>query len=377
MKDPADIEEQRKAEAAIDAASIAFEVGLLSIIAERLGSIEGMTYAEIYASMNEDIARIDATMRQGIINIQRTSNAIMDDMAKANDRWADKYYQARGNETPSFFNDIQLNNVLENEKKKAIDSLAVYCRSSVVAVGDKEFVPVEEAYRQTVERAAMAMQAGRESLETAVSDAVKRMAGNGLRVMYQSGNTRNLHTAIRTNVMDSYRTAMSQMREIHGRNFGADGVEVTAHALCAPDHQPFQGQQYSYKEWRDVQFRPARPLVEGANCGHNVFPVILGISSRAYSDKELQDINDRSNEDVRFEGLSGERLTMSRYEASQYQRGIETTIRKQKEAAYLMDKANGDSSGIRKAVKRYEGEYARVSNQTGLTKRWENTKIFV
>lgn len=384
MIDPASERAQRKAEAAIEAASIAFELSLLAIIAERLGSIEGRSYPEIYATMNDDIARIRDTTNRGIDNMQEITRLIMDDMASANDEWARKYYDAQGVKQSSYFNSQNISKALDRNTRAAIDSLSVYCRSSVVAIGNNEFVPVEEAYRRTVTKAATAMQAGTETLQQAISESIGQMAKDGLRVKYQSGNTRNLHTSIRTNVMDAYRTAMTEMRQIQGREFGADGVEVSAHALCAPDHQDFQGERYPYKPrpdykltWDEAQYMPARPLVTGANCGHTVFPVIIDVSSPAYTREELAELKRLSNEPVEFEGLSGDTMTMSRYDASQYQRKLETSIRKYKEKAYLLDKAKADSSAANKAVRRYQKEYSRMCKSAGLTKRMENTKIFV
>lgn len=227
------------------------------------------------------------------------------------------------------------------------------------------------------------MQAGKETLQKAVKQSVQDMAKNGVRVQYQSGLTRNLQTAVRTNVMDSYRTAMSEIREIQGREFGADGVEVSAHALCAPDHQKYQGEQYSYERkrgydlWDEIQNEPPRPLVTGANCGHMIFPVILGMSSGAYSKKELEELKNLSNEKVTFKGLSGDELTMSRYDASQYQRKLETSIRKNKETAYLLEKSGSDATAANKAVKYYQSEYKRMSEAVGLTRRMENTRIYI
>lgn len=386
MVDPASEKAQRRAESAIGAASIAFELSLLGIIAERLGSIEGMSYAEIYAAMPEDIANIKKATKSGISGITGTANDILSNMASANDEWAERYYRARGVKQAPYFNSKQLSETLSKAKRSAIESLSVYCRSSVVAVGDKEFVSVEEAYRRTVTRAATAMQAGTETLQQVVGESIGQMAKDGLRVMYQSGNTRNLHTAIRTNVMDAYRTAMTEMRQIQGREFGADGVEVSAHALCAPDHQDYQGERYPYKPrqgydltWDEAQFRPSRPLVTGANCGHTVFPVILDISSPAYTRAELAELKRLSNEPVEFEGLSGDTLTMSRYEASQYQRKMETNIRKMKENTYLLEKANlpNFAKMERKTQRALSAKYKNISKAMGLTPRMENTRIFV
>ena len=377
--DPADEKEQRKVEAALEAALIAFELSILVIIAERLGRLDGKTFAEVYAVMPEDIARIREAIEAGTRNIENVTSKVMDNMAKANDDWAEKYYKARNVEQRSAFSHSSLMKQLERGTSNAKRKVSALCRSSVVSVGNRNFIPVEQAYRQIVSAAATAMTTGNLTGSQAISKAVERMAQNGLRVQYESGVTRDLITAVRTNVMDAYRSTMSNMREMQGAEFGADGVEVTAHALCAPDHQPYQGRQYSDKEWRTIQFAPARPLVIGANCGHSVFPIILGITSSKYSNEQLRQLNERSNAEITFEGLSGKELTMTRYEASQYQRKMENNIRKMKENTYLLEKANLSNFAKmeRKTQRALSKRYEDISKAMGLTPRMENTRIYI
>lgn len=383
MRDPADIGAQRIAEAAIDAVTNALEIDIFTIVVERLAVLDDMGIIDIYASMPEDVARINRELEQGSKRIQNVTRKTMQDMARANDEWARTYYEASGMEQVSTLNHQALSKTLETATKAATTKIAVMCRSSVFAIGNDRFAPIGEGYKRIVSRAASEMAAGEITGQQAVKNAVKSMVNNGLRVMYRSGVTRNLHTAVRTNVMDAYRTAMTEMREIQGKEFGADGVEVSAHALCAPDHRPYQGMRYPYKSrpdyrytWDEVQNLPARPLVTGANCGHTVYPVLLGVSSPAYSRQEINELNRKSKEEVTFKGLGGKDLTMSRYDASQYQRQLETTIRKQKEEAYLLRQSGQDASAANKAARRYSSEYKRISGEAGLTPRMENTRIF-
>lgn len=383
MIDPADIKAQRIAEAAIDAVYNQLELSIFDIVIEKLAKIEDMNIVDVYSSMPEDVARINRELEQGSKNLQKLTRKTLRDMARANDEWARTYYEASGVEQVSAVNHQALSKTLETATKAATTKIAAMCRSTVFAIGNDRFAPIEQGYKRIVSNVATEMAAGEITGQQAVKKAVQSMVSNGLRVMYQSGVTRNLHTAVRTNVMDAYRTAMTEMREIQGKEFGADGVEVSAHALCAPDHRPYQGMRYPYKSrpdyrytWDEVQNLPARPLVTGANCGHTVFPIIIGVSSAAYSREELNELNRRSKEEVTFTGLGGKDLTMSRYDASQYQRKLETEIRKQKEQAYLLKKNGLDASAANKAARHYSSEYKRISGEAGLTPRMENTRIY-
>lgn len=388
VRDPADIEEQRRVEDSIEAAAIGMEVAVLAVIARRLGNLEGKSLAEVYASMPKDMADIQRAINRGTLNIQVAAINAMDEMADANDRWAKRYYDYKGVKQLSATEHKAMSSVLNAQTEAATAAIDAKCRSAVIKIANDatgEVLPIESAYKRIVSDAAVSMTTGVKSVEQAVSQAVRTLSKSGLRVVYQSGATRNLYSAVSTNVMDAYRVAMSEMREIQGEEFGADGVEVSAHALCATDHQDYQGMQYSYERkrgyrmWDEVQFEPARPLVTGANCGHVVFPVLLGISVPAYTKKELQDLKQRSNEQVTFNGLSGKPLTMSRYDASQYQRKVETQIRNMNENAYLLKEANlTNFAKMERATARdYTAQYKRISSEAGLSTRMERTRAYV
>ena len=87
--------------------------------------------------------------------------------------------------------------------------------------------------------------------DTSLSPLV-RNADEGLRITYASGLTRRLDSAVRMNVLDGVREVNNGIREQVGKEFGADGVEVTAHALCAADHIDIQGRQFSKEEFARV-----------------------------------------------------------------------------------------------------------------------------
>ena len=155
-----------------------------------------------------------------------------------------------------------------------------------------------------------------------------------------------------------------------GREFGADGVEISAHGLCAPDHRHIQGRQFSNEEWESINRSLDRPLGT-LNCQHFATPIVLGVSKPVYSRKELTDINRRSSERIEYKGQK-----MSRYEASQRQRQMETAIRYAKDERDAMIAA-GDKLGATQARKKsaeLSAEYKRFCEQAGLTPRPERTR---
>lgn len=198
-----------------------------------------------------------------------------------------------------------------------------------------------------------------------------RNADEGLRITYTSGYTRRLDSAIRMNVLDGIREVNNGIREQVGKEFGADGVEVSAHALCAKDHIDIQGKQFSKKEF-EIRNEELRRHISTCNCKHYTFPIILGISKPTYTDEELKQYKNNSEQKVTINGKE-----MTKYEATQVQRKVETEIRKAKDKAIFAENS-GDIVLAKQAKARVETlkrHYNNVSQQAGLTSKMDRTYV--
>ena len=230
---------------------------------------------------------------------------------------------------------------------------------------------VSEAYRKAVDVAVQTVQSGVTDYTSAIRSAMKEAAKEGLRVQYPSGLTRRLDTAIRQNVLDGIRALNQDVLRQVGKEYGADGVEISAHALCAEDHLPYQGLQFSNKEFDRLQNLLNRPFGLW-NCKHTVFPILLGITEPAYTPEQLQQYRIHSTEEITIGGV-----TKSRYEWTQAQRRIETAIREQKYIANAA-KAAGDPVARRQAqaaINRLDEEYAKISETAGLYQQRERMAV--
>lgn len=221
---------------------------------------------------------------------------------------------------------------------------------------------LSESYRSAVDVAVQTVQAGAVDYRSAIRVAMKKAAVDGLRVKYPSGASRRLDTAVRQNVLDGVRALNNDILRQLGKEYGADGVEISAHYLCAEDHLPYQGRQFSQKEFDALQARLDRPFGMW-NCKHTIFPIILGVSEPAHSDRELEEINRNSSKRIDIGGRS-----LSRYEWTQEQRKIETAVRAQKDIANLA-KASGDDVARRDAQAKINAlmdRYDRITEAAGL-----------
>ena len=236
-----------------------------------------------------------------------------------------------------------------------------------------------DPYRRAVDAAVTAAQSGAEDYESAIRRTLRQAGEMGLRVResgtsaveYASGHTRRVDTAVRMNVLDAMRRMNQRVMEEVGKQFGADGVEIDAHMLCAEDHLPYQGLQFTNEEFEDIQGSLPRPFGEW-NCRHTWAPIIMGLSPRAYTDDDLARFERYSTEPVTIDGT-----TKTRYEWSQAMRRMETAIREKKDTATLAAAAGDDQlrRQCQGSISAMVKEYERLSDRTGLGPDFRRTYV--
>jgi hypothetical protein len=231
-----------------------------------------------------------------------------------------------------------------------------------------------ESYRQLVDIAVQAITSGVSSYTDYIREAITspplghtliKDAWEGMRVQYSSGYTRRLDSAVRMNILDGVKQVNNATREQVGKEVGADGIEITAHALCAKDHLPIQGRQFTKEKFAEINSQLKRKI-STCNCKHYTFPIILGLSPKTYTSEELDKYKELSNREVDIDGKK-----YSRYDVTQIQRNIETEIRRQKER-YIFSSGIDDKITMQKAENRIlllSKKYKSVSSQANLAQR--------
>ena len=194
-----------------------------------------------------------------------------------------------------------------------------------------------DAYRKLVDRGIQAVQSGVEDYNAAIRRTLAEAAEEGVQVIYRDGNTAKvqyssgrkmrLDSAVRMNVLDGLRSLNRDVLWQIGEEYGADGVELSAHFLCAEDHLPYQGKQFSIAEFEELQRKLDRPFGKW-NCKHMMYPILLGISAPAYEKEDLEEFRKNSAEQIEIDGVK-----RSRYEWTQAQRRLETAVRYKKDTA--------------------------------------------
>lgn len=352
---------------------------------QKIGKLTVQDASKLYSAIEFSGADLQAIQKEleRITGLNaKALEAMFEDVAAENVDFANTYYKARGMETlKDYTENAALRSFVEAAKRTAADGVTNLSSTTMIGFkSGKRVLPLREYYIQTIDKAITFAQTGTVDYYTAMRSTVKEMARSGLRrVTFDSGYSRRLDSQVRLNLLEGVRQLNMAMLEQTGKEFGADGVEISAHALCAPDHQRIQGRQYSLAEFERINRSLERPIGT-LNCHHFTTPIILGVSKPVYSRSELAEINRKSNQKITYQTTDrkGNSVTekMTRYEASQRQRQLETAIRYAKDERDACVAA-GDKLGATQARKKsaaLTAEYKRFSEAAGLTVRLERTR---
>ena len=229
--------------------------------------------------------------------------------------------------------------------------------------------PLLEAYQRTTDFAFQKVITGAIDYNTAIRQACNKLASGGVKYIdYASGVHTTLEAAIRRNMMGGLGLMVENISQKNHDDLGADGWEISAHFASAPDHEPIQGKQYSdaaYKALNDSLRRRIGTL----NCGHNAFPIILGVNSPQHTPEELERMREENAKPITYEGMTFE----SKYAATQYQRRIERSIRAQERRVMLA--SDNDLQAAKTRLERIRAEYRRFCDAVDL--RTEDERLFV
>lgn len=271
-----------------------------------------------------------------------------------------------------FAQNAALQQIVSAAVKLAQEDLTNMVQTIGFVAHDGEAYPLTTAYKKTCDFAFQQVLTGAADYNTAIRQAVKNIADLGVRVIeYESGVHTSIEAAARRNVMGGLGLMQEQISQQNHDSLGANGWEISAHAASAPDHEPIQGRQYGDKEYEALNNSLAR-RIGTLNCGHAAFPIILGVSSPQYTEAELADMRRQNADGVTYEG---KHYTM--YEATQKQRQVERTIRRQKNRI-LTDEGSGDTDKLQTdqiRLQRLNQEYARFSKFVGLPTQRERAQV--
>lgn len=352
----------------------------LEVIAKRIREIGRLTADDVYRlellrNIGADLVEMESYIAEATALNIRDIDKVYKEQAKRIYKEQTKFYKATGIEQVAFDRNIIMQGIIKAQANVTKNNFRNISRSTVMSFKDKKGrvvrKSVRRAYQDVVDEAINIVTSGALDYNTAIQGAVDRIADSGIRYLnYESGRTVNLYSATRMNVMDGMRALSQDMRAQAGKEFGADGWEIDAHALCAEDHLEYQGRQFTNEEYEDLNNELERPIGE-MNCMHSAFPIVIGVSEPIYDEDTLEEYAENTRERTVQIGDS----KYSKYECGQLQRKIEHNIRQTKIKKAVDKTAGLDTKKADKRLKMLNSKYGEVSKKSGLARRPENLRV--
>lgn len=299
--------------------------------------------------------------------VSRLSHEAMGECAALGDEWAVGLAASEGVAAPVVATEAMVD--------AAADALAAEVTPTIprlrLKLADGRSVPVRDAYADLVGEA-HAMVMGGATEDKAIRHVLDRLLGDGGVYLQREGRTYDLYGYTRQRVMEAWRAEAQAERDRVGRELGLDGVEVSAHWNCAPDHLPYQGRVFSRVEMAAINATLGRPIGLGVmNCRHILTPCHAD-STPSYSREDRERFEEESTREVTVMGR-----TMTRYDATQWQRARERRIREAK-VMQMASEAAGDGEMAAKwhdIQRREEFRYREGSRQAGLRPDWRRAAV--
>lgn len=355
-----------------DAVAVAEEIniGIARIIAERIKAIGELTPSDIKKLTNAveflgaDFKKITKFIEKQSEQGQKAVTEALKQAAEGSDEFAELFYAAKGLSPRTYQSDVYLHklvNAIANQTGAQFTNLSQTLAYKI----NGQTLPLRQMYTRAIDKAIYEVQSGTLDYHTAMRKTVRELSANMRYVHWESGHTRRLDSHIRQNVIDGVKQLQTEMLDYHGDQFKSDGVELSAHAICAPDHLAVQGRQFSNEEFdlmqsgldfKDVKGNeyPGFPRPIGQwNCRHLRFPIIIGVSQPAHTEEQLQEYAQNSRE---------------KYDLTQKQRAMETKLRQLK-MERLAASAAGDeleAKRIQRKINEQQKAYRGFSAENNL-----------
>lgn len=305
-------------------------------------------------------------------------------------------YQAVGQEFIPFEENMALQQLIEATKQQTAKQLKNITRTMGFAVkqpnGRKTFKTVDDYFKDTMDNAVMHVLNGTFDYNSIIRKVTDEMTRSGVRsINYDSGISTRIDVAARRAILTGVNQVTSKISSDNMQKLDTEFVETSWHSTARPTHQVWQGRVFYwdranpnadkieagvlYKSFiRETGYGEVDGLC-GANCRHTFYPFIPGISVRTYTDEQLEELNRQENEKKEYNGKE-----YNKYEATQYQRRLETSMRKYRQDISLLKQSGlaDDSDEVIAARCKYQTlsrKYSDFSKKMGLREHRDRVNV--
>ena len=236
--------------------------------------------------------------------------------------------------------------------------------------GKRVMTPLSQVYGKYLDAACLDIVSGAFDYNSVLRRVVTQLTNSGLRTIdYASGYSSRVEVAARRAVMTGISQLTGKISNMNAEKLGTEYFEVAWHSGARPTHAVWQGKVWTKQQLTTVCGLGSVTGLLGANCYHEYYPFIPGISERNWTDEWLEEQDRKENTPTEFRGKE-----YTLYEAKQRQRQMETAMRAQREKVQLLQKGGADPQEVMLQKAKYQGqlnEYAVFSRKMGLKEERE------
>ena len=295
-------------------------------------------------------------------------------------------YNAVGKDFIPFSENVQLQQTIEAVKDQTLGTFKNITGTLGFATkvnGARQVLSIKDYLHSKLDKASMMKLNGTYDYNSLVRETVKEMTkGNVVSIDYTSGVSNKIDVAVRRALVTGINQVTAKISEDNMTKLDTKFVETSYHSTARPTHQPWQGRVFYWDkdnpnaeiDYEGVHYKSFIKETEygdvaglcGANCRHTFYAFIPGVSTRNYTDEELDKMNASENVTKKYNGKD-----YTVYEATQKQRAFERAMRAKREEIDLYKKAGlpDDSDevvGARSKYYEYSRKYKDFSKKMGL-----------
>ena len=177
-----------------------------------------LKYGGSYEEIAKEIAKVSGKNIQDIYTI-------FDEVAKGNKDFAKQFYRYRGLDFIPYAKDYVLRQQVKSIADITVKTYMNIANTSGIGFlfqdinGQMTFKNIQQSYQEIIDRGILAVSQGKSTYQEEMRKIINDIGNNGV-VLYESGRTRRLDSAVRMNLLDGIRKVSQETTRRFGEEYG-------------------------------------------------------------------------------------------------------------------------------------------------------------